>query len=280
MGTAAGQIGVSGTSVRYGGVTIGTFVGTTSLVVTLNSAATPARVQALLRSITYSNVSNAPSILERTIKVTLTDGDGGTSNSPTKVVKVTAVNDAPVLSGVSGTASYRVKGKPVVIASSATVADPDSINLSGGKLTVSISKNAQSSDRLGIRNVGNAAWQISVSGTTVRYAGVAIGAFSGTSTLTVSLNIAATPAAVQALLRSITYSNISTTPSILNRTIKFTLTDGDGGISNSPTKILKVVRTTAFASLAPQRSSARSESTDLDLIFADDAILKTILASR
>lgn len=234
----------------------------------------------MLRNITYSNVSNVPSILDRAIKFTLTDGDGGTSNSPTKTVKVTAVNDAPVISGVSGTVSYPVKSKPVVIASSATVTDPDSTNLFGGKLTVSISKNAQSSDRLGIRNVGNAAWQISVSGTTVRFGGLIIGTFAGTTSLVVTLNGAATPAAVQALLRNITYSNISTTPSILNRTIKFSLTDGDGGTSNSPTKILKVVRTTAFASLAPQRSSARSQSTELDLIFADDAILKTILASR
>ena len=128
--------------------------------------------------------------------------------------------------------------------------------------------------------MGTAAGQIGVSGTSVRLGGVIIGTFAGTTSLVVTLNSAATPAAVQALLRSIIYSNISNTPSILDRTITVTLTDGDGGTSNSPTKIVKVVKTTGVASVAPQRWSVSSESTDLDQMFADDTILTTILASR
>ncbi|MFO0701137.1 MAG: tandem-95 repeat protein, partial [Nitrospira sp.] len=101
QGTGAGQIGVSGSSVTYGGVTIGTFTGgtdgSTPLVVTLNSSATPAAVQALARNITYANVSDAPSTVARTVRFVVTDGDGGTSTAVTETITVTAVNDAPVL---------------------------------------------------------------------------------------------------------------------------------------------------------------------------------------
>ncbi len=99
QGTGAGQIGVSGSNVTYQGVTIGTFTGgtdgSTPLVVTLNSSATPTAVQALTRNITYANVSDAPSTAARTVRFVVTDGDGGTSNAVTETINVTAVNDAP-----------------------------------------------------------------------------------------------------------------------------------------------------------------------------------------
>ena len=241
VGTAANQIGVNGTTVTYGGVAIGTFAGTTTLTVTLNAAATPVAVQALLRSITFSSLSENPSILDRTVKVTLTDGDGGTSNSPTKTVKVVAANDAPVIGAFDTAVIYTENAVPVLLDTNATVVDLDSPNLDTGRLTVSILTNSQTTDRIGVKHVGNATNQIGVSGTTVSYGGVVIGSFTGTTTLIISLNAQATPAAVQALLRSITFSSVSGTPSMLDRTIKVTLTDGDGGTSNSPTKTVMVV---------------------------------------
>ena len=92
QGVGAGQIGVSGINVTFGGVVIGTFTGgtgTAALVVTFNANATPARVQSLLRNINYRNTSATPSTLARTVQVTLTDGDGRTSNLPTKLIRVT-----------------------------------------------------------------------------------------------------------------------------------------------------------------------------------------------
>ena len=72
VGTAANQIGVSGANVTFGGITIGTFaggVGTSALVISLNTAATPTvtlvAVQTLLRNI------------ETTAQV---DDDNGTAN--------------------------------------------------------------------------------------------------------------------------------------------------------------------------------------------------------
>ena len=56
QGSGAGQIGVSGATISYGGTAIGTVGGGTGadpLVVSLNAAATPAAAQALLRAVTY-----------------------------------------------------------------------------------------------------------------------------------------------------------------------------------------------------------------------------------
>ncbi|XHX79436.1 MAG: Calx-beta domain-containing protein [Stenomitos frigidus ULC029] len=101
QGTAAGEIGVSGSAITFGGIQIGTFtggVGTTPLVVTFNSNSSPDAAQALLRNLAYSNVSEAPSTVDRTLSIVLTDGDGGTSTTANKTINVTAVNDAPTVS--------------------------------------------------------------------------------------------------------------------------------------------------------------------------------------
>ena len=125
VGSSPGQIGVTGKTVLLGGVAIGTFTGTTSLVVALNANATPAAVQALLRNVTYSTISDAPSPLDRRVKVTLTDGDGGTSNAPSKLIHVIPVNDAPVIAAFGPAVTYIVGGPQVSVAASATVADGD-----------------------------------------------------------------------------------------------------------------------------------------------------------
>ena len=84
QGTGAGQIGLSGTTVLYGGVAIGALGGGINGaplgVYFYGGAATPAAVQALLRAITFHNTSENPYTRTRTIRFTLTDGDGGTSN--------------------------------------------------------------------------------------------------------------------------------------------------------------------------------------------------------
>ncbi len=105
QGTGAAQIGVSGSTVTYGGTTIGTFAGGSSgsdLVITLNSNATPTAVTALVRNITYQNTdTHAPTTGARTVRFVLTDGDGGTSPNYDTTVTVSAVNDAPVLANTA-----------------------------------------------------------------------------------------------------------------------------------------------------------------------------------
>ena len=53
--------------------------------------------QALLRNVTYENVSDDPSVAVRTVEVVLSDGDGGTSAVVNRAIQVSAVNDPPVV---------------------------------------------------------------------------------------------------------------------------------------------------------------------------------------
>jgi large repetitive protein len=101
QGTGAGQIGATAGNLTYGGVAIGTYTGGVNgadLVVSFTSAsATAAAAQALVRDITFSNTSEAPSTSARTVAFTLVDGDGGSdTGTANATVNVTAVNDAPV----------------------------------------------------------------------------------------------------------------------------------------------------------------------------------------
>lgn len=254
-GTGPGQIGVtvsgSTTAVTYGGVAIGTLTGTTSLTVTLNANATVAAVQALLRNVTFSNISEAPSTLPRTIDATVSDGDGGTSAAVTKTVQVTAINDAPVIEGfgtttADQTVTYVEKAPPVLVDSNAVVKDPDLLNFDGAVLTASLTANARPEDRLKLLHQGDTAGRVGIDSTTgvVRYGGVPVGTFTGgpqgSSLITVTFNSSAMAPVVQAVLRVLAFSTESNTPSLLTRTVRVTLTDGDGGISFPVTKSIAV----------------------------------------
>ena len=129
QGTAGGQIGVSGSNVTFQGITIGTFTGGTSglpLVVTLNSNATPVALDALVLNITYENTdTNAPTTGARTVRFTLTDGDGGTSANYDTTVTVSGANDAPTdLALSANTVVENAANRTVVGTVSGT--DPDS----------------------------------------------------------------------------------------------------------------------------------------------------------
>ena len=77
IGTAAGQIGLSGANVTYGGVTIGTLAGGAggTLTITFNGSATAAAIEALIEALTYANSSDTPTAT-RTLTLDLTDSAG------------------------------------------------------------------------------------------------------------------------------------------------------------------------------------------------------------
>lgn len=80
QGTGAGQIGISGTNVSYGGTTIGDFsggVGTAPLVVRFNASATVAAGQAVIRRICYQSVAANPASSTRAVNIAIADGHGG-----------------------------------------------------------------------------------------------------------------------------------------------------------------------------------------------------------
>ncbi|WP_175517115.1 beta strand repeat-containing protein [Planctomicrobium piriforme] len=152
-------------------------------------------------------------------------------------------SSAPVIGGVTGTTNYIENGAGVRLTTVGTITDADSGKFTQGKLTVTLTGNAQSSDVLAVQNQGADPGQIGVQGANVSYGGVSIGTFTGGLNkvgLTINFNQNATTAAVQALLRSITFSSTSENPVTLPRTVRFIVNDGDGGISLAVTKTINV----------------------------------------
>ncbi len=166
------------------------------------------------------------------------------SATATASITVTNVNDKPVIGAFDTAVTYTANSSPVVLDTDATVSDLDSANFDTGTMTISISLSAQLTDVLSIQTVGAGSTRVTLSGNTVLVGNVAIGTFSGGTNkvdLVVTFNAAATAARSQALLRAIAFSNTSGTPSTLSRTIKATLTDGDGGTSDPMSKTVNVL---------------------------------------
>lgn len=104
-------------------------------VLTLTSAgasATLAQWQAALRSVTYSNGSDAPSTAARTISFRVNDGTAD-SNLATKVLNVTAVNDAPQ---ITAPATLSVTEDQASVLTGISFSDPDA---AAGPITASFS---------------------------------------------------------------------------------------------------------------------------------------------
>ncbi|MDE8755052.1 Ig-like domain-containing protein [Pectobacterium polaris] len=156
-------------------------------------------------------------------------------------ITVTGVNAAPVIANLNGDGVNFTEGaSPISLdaGGNATVTDADSADFNGGSVRVAITTNRNSSeDVLGIMNLGTDSGQIGVSGANVTYGGVVIGTFtggSGTNDLVVALNASATPAAVQALVRALSYQNSNTAdPAITTRFVSITVNDGDGGSASA-----------------------------------------------
>ncbi|MES2337070.1 MAG: VCBS domain-containing protein [Pseudomonadota bacterium] len=132
--------GNPGAIVSVGGVPIGTVVeargsGPTVTINFNSDDATAARVSAVIRSIQYSNRgSDNPVAGERTVTVTLNDGDGGASTSSyTTTINVVAVNDAP--SGADRTVTLSEDGTYVVTAANFGFSDLDGNTLAAVKIT-------------------------------------------------------------------------------------------------------------------------------------------------
>ena len=166
----------------------------------------------------------------------------------TASLTVIAVNDAPVVAGLNGDSLAYAEGDGAVVVEQggdAGVSDVDSADVDGGTLTVSLDAGGDSAeDVLAIRHQGTGVGQIGVSGSNVAYGGATIGTFSGGSggsDLVVSFNGSATPAALQALARNISYENTdANAPTTGARTVRFVLTDGDGGTSANHDAIVTV----------------------------------------
>ena len=247
-------VSLSGTSLRVGGVTVGSVSGGVSgadLVIAFNTNATQARVQTVLRNLSYTAASDTP-----TPSQTITFNLAGTLRSD--AVTVVPVNDRPVLdlngaaAGTGVSLSHQPGAAPVSLAALATVLDADSPNFGGGSLRVALTQNGAASDQLRILTDAT----VALSGTNVLVGGIAIGTVSGGTNgtaLLVNLNTSATPQTVQALVQHLGFSTAAGA-STASRQITFTLNDGDGtanGGQNVSTAAATVALSTGQPNVAP-----------------------------
>ena len=139
---------------------------------------------------------------------TVNDGELN-SNTVARTVIFTAINDAPVISGIEATPiSYTENDSPVEITDTLGIADLDDTLIESATLAISANF-AGPEDVLGFNN------QSGISG------------FYNVSTGVLTLTGPASLADYEAAIQSVTYHNTSDDPSALTRTISVSVSDGD-----------------------------------------------------
>lgn len=190
---------------------------------TLTGTASVTNYRNALRTVRYQNTNNNdPSTATRVVSFALTDGTGA-SNTLTREIAVTGVNDASVLAAIEAvTLAYTEDQGPLEITSTLTVADVDNLTLSGA--TVQITGNyASAQDRLVFTDANGIA-----------------GSFN-TATGLLTLTGSASLSAYETALRSVQYENINlVNPSTAIRTVTFRVNDGT---ANSNTQVRTITIT-------------------------------------
>jgi hypothetical protein len=181
---------------------------------TLKSAdatATKSQWQAALRAVRYSNTSDDPTASIRVVEFSVHDG-ARISNKLTTTITVTAVNDAPNLTG-SNNLAYTENDPFTVItpAPGLIVADVDNATLASATVTLTTFVTGQ--DQLSF--VHDASTMGNIAGTIT----------NGVVTLT-SDGAIATKSEWQAALRAVAYRNLSDNPTTTNRLVKYVVNDG------------------------------------------------------
>ncbi len=230
-----------------GGTTIGSVTQNSggTLVLTFNANATNELVNQAMQQIGYRNTSNTPPASVQ-IDWTFNDnnsgaqGSGGAlSDSGTTTVNITSTNDVPTIANLGGDVLAYAEGSGAVVidqSADSLITDVDSSDFDTGTLTVSFEAGSDNTeDVLAIANQGTGSGQVGISGSNVSYEGTVIGTFTGGtsgSDLVITFDADADAAAVSALVQAVTYENTDTdNPTAGNRTVRYVLTDGDGGVS-------------------------------------------------
>jgi subtilisin family serine protease len=240
---AGGRIGIASPNILYDGVVVGSMAGGqggADLVLTFNSSATRAKVQAIGRALTYSNQSDTPSESPKTLQIVVTDSDSAASSPRQLTVTISPANDPPKVTDFGGAINFVENGAPIKISETAQVTDADSANFNEGTLKVAVVQNVQAADQVLILDGGG----VLVDETNViTVGGIVIGGFYGGANfqpMVVELNANASPARVQMLLRQVAFVHHSDNPSSLVRKVQVAVADGDGGFGQVVAKSVNV----------------------------------------
>ncbi|TLX49745.1 hypothetical protein CWC31_14850 [Pseudoalteromonas ruthenica] len=154
---------------------------------------------------------------------------------------VAITNTPPSIGNLDGDSVSLFPGAQTLLdqGTAATITDGDSANFDGGAVTVTIVSGKDSAeDLLSVDTSGTVALagttagsNVSVSGTTI---GTLVNNIAAGNDFVVNLNTDATAARVQTLLQQLSFENIDTAnPTTGTRTVRVTVSDGDGGTSTN-----------------------------------------------
>ena len=90
-GSGPGQVGFAAGVVSVGGVEVGLLsggIGIDPLVIDFNQEATPATATAVLRNVTFRSTRDISGTLPRTLRIQVSDGDGGQSTAATRTISI------------------------------------------------------------------------------------------------------------------------------------------------------------------------------------------------
>ncbi len=236
QGTEAGMIGVSGSSVSWQGTEIGTFTGGTGasdLVLTLNANADNNALGALVRRFTYENTNTTdPSASSRTVRITISDGSGGTSANADVTVAIAAVNDAPTLTATALAPTFTEGGSAATLFSDAAASAVEAgqtfieLTLTASGLTDGVREILTADgSQIALTN-GNAG---TTAANSIDYT-ISVSEDMATVTLAKAGGLSA--AELQTLINGLLYSNGSETPTDGDRTITITSLTDSGGSAN------------------------------------------------
>jgi len=191
--------------VNYNGI-YGSWNAATGTMILAGSASKAFYQTALRNYLRYSNTSNNPGTLLRTISFTVNDGKAN-SNTVTRTLNIIPVNDPPVLSKIETSAlSYTEGNPPTPVTQSITISDVDDINLNGASVQITNNyRNGEDVLTFTNQNGITGSWN----------------ATNGTIYLSGSSSIAN----YQTAIRSVMYSNTSSNPGTLTRTVSLIVND-------------------------------------------------------
>lgn len=246
------SVSVVGSNVLYdfggGPLQVGTIsggTGATPLTVTFNASADVAVAEIVAQQVAFRTTTDTPSGLQRTITMSVTDGEGGSSNTATRVMNVIPVNDAPTFVNMTGSAATYVEGGPAVILDAdAEIFDAELgaiDDFSGASLTIVRNGGAMNFDTF---SAGGTVTQF-IEGNDIVVSGVTVGALDTNSAGTLLINFynTATSALVNELIQQIAYEHTGPTPPP-SAQLDWTFNDGNSGTQGTGGALSVVASTT------------------------------------
>ena len=251
QGNGANLITISGASIMYNGLVIGTYTGGSNgnpLVVSFTSNANPTTVSALVHNLAYRNSnSTEPSTTPRTVSVAMDDGAGGNSAVSEVTLNVLAVNDAPVVNITATNPTYTENGSAVQLFTGATINTVES-GQSVLQMVFTVSGIANgAAEKLVIDGTDVTLVQGTSVVTSVNGISITVSVSSGTASVTLDKASGLSTATAQTILNNISYRNDSETPTTVNRVVTLSTVSDNGGTvdGGQPTASVGIFSTVA-----------------------------------